>query len=576
MGKCIIKISHKTDKCDSGDGLQVFEAEDGSLNGFCFACGKVVDDPLGEGKTKEDIPEDQRRKEKTQEEIDAELKSIAKLRCLELPTRHLWAESLNKFGIRVGVSEEDGKTPTYAYFPYRRDGKVFTAKVVILQKKYMWFIGPAKGVEPFGWKEAVKSGAKRLIITEGEWDAVALTQIFDKYQPAKYKEYAPAIISVPFGAGNAHKYLGKWKQDISRHFDEVALCFDNDEAGREAVANIGKIWPGIKDIILPEKDANKCLVQGCGKAAFKAAQFQVNKLRNSKIRIVDASFHEETRKPPEWGRLTWPCQHLNEATRNLRTGETIYGGAGVKMGKTTWRNNMGAHFIHNDGVKVFIAAPEEANQKTYRMMASSVVGKVFHDPKIPFDEKEYDKAGEMLREHLALLDIYQHLGWDTLKDDIYASADWGAKVAFIDPITNLTDHLPASGANEALQMIAQDLSVMALDLDMLMVIMCHLKAHEGHLSPDAREKLYGKGKYIGLGNCDHEMGGSVYSNQFAGSRAMMRKCNLMFGLEGNKDPTLPEEIRNLRNINILEAREFDSGIFPIYFNSNTWKYEEAV
>ncbi|UVN13495.1 hypothetical protein FBPa8_0031 [Pseudomonas phage vB_PaeP_FBPa8] len=168
------------------------------------------------------------------------------------------------------------------------------------------------------------------------------------------------------------------------------------------------------------------------------------------------------------------------------------------------------------------------------------------------------------------------LGWETLKADIYAAAAWGAKVVFIDPITNLTNGMAAADANVKLQEIAQEISAMALDLNIVVFLFAHLKAPEGNLSLDQRQKKYKDGKFYGLGNCPHELGGDVVSSQFAGSRAMMRSCNLMLGLEGNKDPELPEHVRNLRNLRLLEDREFGgTGNYPLFWNKETTMFEEV-
>ncbi|MNQ21505.1 hypothetical protein D3C85_346280 [compost metagenome] len=56
---------------------------------------------------------------------------------------------------------------------------------------------------------------------------------------------------------------------------------------------------------------------------------------------------------------------------------------------------------------------------------------------------------------------------------------------------------------------------------------------------------------------------------------MMRSCNLMLALEGNKDPELPEETRNTRNLKLLEDREFGgTGNFPLFWNANTTMFVE--
>ena len=205
---------------------------------------------------------------------------------------------------------------------------------------------------------------------------------------------------------------------------------------------------------------------------------------------------------------------------------------------------------------MFLIKPEEANKKTYKMVAGKLVGKKFHDPKVEFDERAYDEAGEIIGDNLYLLNLYQELTWEGLKEDIRVAAQSGCKAVFIDPITNLTNGMNAGDANTKLQEIAQSLAALALDLDIVILIFCHLR------NPDS--------------GTPHERGGEVLSSQFAGSRAMARSCNLMVGIEGNRDPSLTEEERNLRHLVVLENRETgEVGRYPVYWNPVTTLFTEV-
>lgn len=204
---------------------------------------------------------------------------------------------------------------------------------------------------------------------------------------------------------------------------------------------------------------------------------------------------------------------------------------------------------------MLLAKPEESNIKTVKLIAGKLAGKIFHDPNIPFDEGAFDDAVVYLKDKLYLLNLYQHVGWDSLKADIREAAAEGCKAIFIDPITNLTNGMSAADANVKLQEIAQELSAMALDLNVVIFIFCHLR------NPDSGPA--------------HERGGEVLSSQFAGSRAMARSCNLMLGLEGNKDPALTKEERNIRTIVIIEDREFgETGRFKLYWDDTTGLFQE--
>lgn len=551
MGTCVKKLPHS---CGSRDALQVFANDDGELTGFCFSCRTYVPDPLGEGKTLSDIPKKERLG-KTEEEIQEALEEISECEAMDLPERRLRKKALEYFGIKVGVDQKDGKTPAYHFYPYYRDGKLVAYKARHIETKRMWSIGDQKEVDLFGWPQAIKTGAKRLIITEGELDAAAMKTILQTYTKDAYKDFMPAVCSLPHGAASAARDLTRLMPKIRKHFKEISICFDQDKAGAMAVEDVSKIMPDATEITLPAKDANECLMEGVGKAAFAATQFNAQKAKNTRL-VFGEDIHQEAREPAKFGELTWPWEHVQEVTRGIRYGETIYLGAGVKMGKSELLNALAAHFIKEHGVKVFMAKPEEANNKTYKLLAGKMEGKVFHDPNVPMDFDAYDRAGEKLKGKLAMVNLYQHLGWDTLKADMYSAASWGAKVMFIDPITNLTNGIPAADANVKLQEYAQEMSAMALDLNIVIFIFCHLKA------PTTGD--------------DHEHGGAVLSSQFAGSRAMMRSCNLMLGLEGNKSPDLDLEERNMRQLVLLEDREFgQTGRFPLYWDVNTGLFNEA-
>ena len=162
------------------------------------------------------------------------------------------------------------------------------------------------------------------------------------------------------------------------------------------------------------------------------------------------------------------------------------------------------------------------------MVAGKLVGKFFHDPDKEFDYDAFEKAGAIISDKLILLNLYQTVDWETTKADIRAAVAEGAEAVFLDPLTNYANGLSSADANVLLQKIAQESAAMALDLNIVMFLTCHVR------NPDT--------------GTPHEMGGHVLSNQMAGSRAMARSCHLLLGLEGNRDPELEPEERNMRTI----------------------------
>ena len=546
MPNCVEKIAHS---CGSSSGLQVFEAEDGSYNGYCYSCGTYVPDPY------KDKPVGYKPTftKKTEEDIEEELEEINECPTLANLDRKLSLPAMKYFGVKTGLSEKDGKTPTITYFPYTREGKVVKYKAKLIAQKKMWAIGDSAGVDLFGWEQAIKSGSPKLYITEGEEDAIALMIILKKHQRAEYKDQLPAVVSLPNGAGNAKRDLSKLLGRINKRFQNVVLVFDQDKAGEKAVEEVLSIAPKWLSAELPCSDANACLIEGHSKAAFNAIMFRADKPKNTRI-VSGKDLIEAGRVEAQWG-VSYPWEGLTSLTRGIRKGETIYLGSGVKMGKSEVVNALADHLMREHKWKVFLAKPEEANAKTFKLLVGKAAGCIFQDPTIPFNYEEYDKWAPAVAEKVYMVNLYQHLGWETLKGDIISAVSDGCEAVIIDPITSLMPE-NAAEANEKLQEIAKELAAMAMDLDIVIFIFCHLKA------PTAGEP--------------HERGGKVLSSQFAGSRAMMRSCNYMIGMEGNKDPDLSVEERNYRDLVVLEDREFgNTGKVELFWDRKTGLFNEV-
>ena len=321
MSRCIDRLPHS---CGTRKGLQVFAREDGKVDGFCFNCRSYVENPYGEPRVAADVKD----KEVSIEEVKEEMAELLECQAIDLPDRKLRADDLHHYSIGVGYDRTDGVTPAMLLFPYRKDGQVVRVKVKLIKGKRFWNVGFDNEVDLFGWEEAVATGAKRLIITEGELDAAALRKILLRFQKEEYAHLTPAVVSLPNGAASASRDIGRLQHKIRKHFKEIAFCFDADEAGKRATEECCKLFPDATAISLPAKDANDCILKGVQRAAFNACTFNAAKPKNSKL-VFGESIHAEARKPAQYGELSWPWEHINKATRGIRYGETIYIGAGV-------------------------------------------------------------------------------------------------------------------------------------------------------------------------------------------------------------------------------------------------------
>lgn len=323
MGTQIDSLPHI---CGTKKALKVFAQDDGTVDGYCFACHTPVLNPYGDNRSVSDLP---KRKEKTAAEIAAEIAEVSGFQTLDVPQRKLRASTLKEFDAKVSVSETDGTTPTAIYWPVTKDEKLSGYHVKILDKKYPPFnLGDTKDCDLLNWKNAKQSGAYRLIITEGPEDMASIARFYEMYGDSSYK---PAVVSLPHGSASAKRSLNKHAEDIRRLFKEVVLCFDDDAAGHLAVEKAMLAIPTAKSVKLPTKDANQALVEGKSKAAYNALAFHAEAPKNTRI-VTAAEIHERAKEPAKMGELSWPWERMNRDLRGIRLGETIYLGAGTKMG----------------------------------------------------------------------------------------------------------------------------------------------------------------------------------------------------------------------------------------------------
>lgn len=542
------------EKCGSGDALQVFENEDGTVSGFCFACKTYIKNPLGDTYDKEEVKKLVASKpKKTKEEIEAEMQEISGLDSCDLVERKLRKSSLDYYGVKVGYDERDGKTPRLVFFPYKNEKGTVRYKVRLLGQKRMWSVGVDNDVDLFGWDEARVSGARKIVITEGEYDAIAMHRILQTYTSDGFKDHIPAVVSLPDGVSSVKKALTKALPKMKNYFQEIILAFDQDDAGKKGVEEALRIIPDAKVVELPCKDANEALMKGVGKAVWKAVTFAAGKPKNTRL-FKGSQLTLDAMKRPEMG-LSWPYEGLTKLTRGIRRGETYYFGAGVKMGKSELVNDIAKHLIIEHNLPVLLCKPEEDKAESYRRLLGKAANRIFHDPDIEFDEEAFLEADKLVGDKAIIVDNYQFVNWDNLKDDVrYVVNNEGVHDVIIDPVTCFTAGMSASETNEFLIQWAAELASMAKDLDFTSYIFCHLKAPDG---------------------IPHERGGEVLSTQFTGSRAMMRSCHLMVGLEGNKNPDLPVEERNIRKLKILEDRNFGStGVIKLYWDYHNGSFNE--
>ncbi len=541
--KYVERLSHS---CGTSDALQVIQEEDGRYTGFCFACHTYIKDPYA------DKPEDYappKAKSKSPEEQAREVERISKYPIEALKEEKINKSTMEYFNVRVGFDQETASEIRAHYYPYEHNGKLLAFQAKLLESKKFWSTGEFDRCEPFGWRQALKAGGRKIFITEGQKDALALFQILKRFGNT---DRNPAVISLHNGTKSVDK-MRKYLKQLDRWAD-VIMCFDMDKAGKEAAKQFSMMYPKALQATYPLKDSHDMLMAGRERELFESCVFRAKKPMNDKL-VRSSDVWDRARVRPKEG-LSWPWPHLTEMTRGIRRGEGYYFGAGVKMGKSCIVNEIGEHLISEHDTPVFFCKPEEENHITAQKLAGVAVDRIFHDPRIEFDEEAFERGKRVIDDKAIMYGEYGQVSWSELKKEIrYVTTGEKVKDVIIDPITCLTVGMGSGEANEKLIELASELASMSKELDFTYYVFCHLNAPSSGVP--------------------HERGGKVQSVQFAGSRGMMRSCYYMIGLEGNKDPERPE-LKNLRHLSLLEDRNFgETGRIDLLYNPNTGRLLEG-
>ena len=280
------------------------------------------------------------------------------------PFRGITAATLEKYRYKVSETYKEDCDTHIA--PYYDENKVLCAQHLRYgdSKDSM----PFRGTNPekmlmFG-QQLFASGTKRLVICEGEIDAMSTYQAMGSSWP---------VVGIP-GADRVTKAM-KANLEFIESFQEVVLFFDNDPAGRKATQEALKLLSFGKARIIAEfpqdcKDANDILVKKGPKELrdtifFKAEEY----IPEGVTDISKVSFN-----PESFTISMYPWECFNYKLYARRGGELTVYTAGSGIGKSTILRAIYASLLQQ-GEKCAGIFLEETIAETKADIMSSILGK---------------------------------------------------------------------------------------------------------------------------------------------------------------------------------------------------------
>lgn len=215
---------------------------------------------------------------------------------------------------------------------YNQDGTVWGQRIRFLDKKdFMVLKGPnaigtINDTQPFGKTVWGDGHDKRVVVTGGEIDIMSVAQCASFKYP---------VVTSNSGEGATLAMLKANYKWFDR-FDEIILWLDDDETGRNAMAECAPLF-AIGKVKLAKvqgfKDANEALQMSkfaeIEQAVYSASLWVPRGIVNAADLTTDMEDQEDTK----FWRIPFPG--LQEMTGGLRRAETSFWVAGTGIGKTT-------------------------------------------------------------------------------------------------------------------------------------------------------------------------------------------------------------------------------------------------
>ncbi len=452
-----------------------------------------------------------------QTEKNTEQKAFVEGEAQAIANRGLTQATCEFWGYEIGT--DGGERCHIANYRDER-GRLVAQKIRKANKKFK-VIGNGRDMPLYGqwlWKDC-----KYLIITEGELDALSVSQAFD----LKY-----AVVSLPNGAQSAVKSIQN-AYDWLEQFERVYLCFDNDEPGQKAVEEVAAVLPPNKTYVmtLPVKDANEALItQGPGvitKSFWGARQWRPDGIRQA------SELREEVLNPVKREAIPYPFAGLNAKVKGLRAGELVTITSGSGLGKSTFLREVLYDLLMNHGERVGAMFLEETNEETVEYLMGIHLNKnIVFTPELASKKEREQAFDDIASKPLFLWDHFGSQDIDVVLNKIrYMAKVLEVKWVLLDHLSILVSGIETFDERKTIDVAMTKLRSLVQETGIGMLLVSHLKRPSGD-----------KG---------HEDGAEVHLGQLRGSHSIAHLSDFVIGLQKNPDDPHGEGLEAV----VLKARK---------------------
>lgn len=513
------------DACGSSDGNSLYD--DGHQ--YCHVCHTYI---KGDGTT---------TKKEPIKPMNKDLSFYDNASTLSIIDRGLTASSCLAYGIR-----QDNDKHYYPYFD--ADGVLTAIKVRKVSSKEFSIAGDFKNALLFGQGNFNKGG-RYVTITEGETDCVAMYQAMGSKYP---------VVSIRNGAQAALKDC-KAQYEWLDSFENIVICFDNDEPGVKAASEVAELF-GNKARIMKLKKYKDPVEYLQNKAStelldcfWKAEQFVPDGIISAGILI------EDLKKPLGIAPVLYPWNGLNKLLYGIRPAELVTLAAGSGLGKSTILRELVSHILNNTNEKVGLAFLEETPERTMRGLIGLEINKKIHLPDAVYSPQEIDSVYQRLDLDNRVF-LWNHFGSNAIENVLarlkYFVKALNCKYLVLDHLSILVSDQAGGDERKNIDMVMTKLRTFVQEMNCSLLLVSHLKRPEGKSLED--------GAVTSLG-------------MLRGSGAIAQLSDAVIGAERNSQADDIME-RNTTRVRVLKSRYtgYTGYACSLYYDDFTGRLKEIV
>lgn len=425
-----------------------------------------------------------------------------------LKSRRLTEETCRRW--RYGITPESLQCAEYC----DKTGTRTHQKIRKPDKKFTVIGGPKLPL--YGqwlWRE----GGRRLVVTEGELDALSVSQ-------AQLHKWP--VVSLPSGAAHAAKVF-RQNLEYLESFDKVVICFDQDDPGRKAAKEAAEVLSPRKALIcvLPRKDASDMLQAG------EAAEL-VSALWDSKPYTPDGilSGPEVLSKMLQAHKDGLPVPHegLMTKTYGIRPGEIFTVCAGTGTGKSTLAREIAVSSIEA-GFTVGYIGLEESVGRTGLGLCGIALNVPAHLQQPP--EEDLKSAWKQLQDRIYLYDHFGSLDSEILMGKLrYLAKGLECDLLILDHLSIVISGQAEGDERRNIDLTMTALASLVQECSVAAVVVSHLKRPDG---------------------VPHEEGRKVSLSDLRGSSSIGQLSHTVVALERDQQDA---EESSLMEVRVLKCR----------------------